>query len=87
MSFRKSSFEDFLKKETERKNVYLYKNKDDDDFYFYTHSPPKKILDVKLIREVDEKLKKTKITGMMGSKKTVEEVNERMKDLKLRCIT
>ncbi len=78
MVYRKSSFEDFLKNETETKNVFHYKNNVQD---FFMLSRNTRILDNEITRMVQMKMNKININKPINieNKKIVDEKLSKMK--------
>jgi len=80
MSYRKSSFEDFLKKETETKHVFHYKNYEQE---FFMLSRNTRILDNEITRMVQMKMNKIVINKPINMK-TKKQVDEKLSKMKLK---
>lgn len=80
MSYRKSSFEDFLKKETETKYVFQYKNVEQE---FFMLSRNTRILDNEITRMVQMKMNKIIINKPINIE-VKKEVDEKLSKMKLK---
>lgn len=80
MSYRKSSFEDFLKKETETKYVFHYKN-DEQEFFMLSRNT--RILDNEITRMVQMKMNKIIINKPINIE-VKKEVDEKLSKMKLK---